>query len=468
MKKLFTFVVAMAITAMAFGQFENVLSPTDQPIPASQEDRTGWIGGEEDYSHLFKVNEGGRIAMRLPAAGALPAGDLSVTKVAFRWQPGDQNGDPVGKRVRVLIFAGGKSDWIQPGQNTSITMDTTVQGVLLHAQNYQCIEEGWSGAMAGWQTVEMDHPVALPSNQEIWIAVQALENTCFIVDPDFDKEHPEWWGQHLIFGYRSQEPAGWVWSTAGFNTGNEAVIPGKFGLKVLIDNGETYVNTTDWSVKLLSTETLSTYTAIDRLYVDRFMMSDSLYLYPDLMNLGPDVNDADGKITISVEGRPDIVFYNKRFSEIAPEGATFSIDVGVNSGIALSWLGGHMAFRDMESYGLTFPFTVCCTFESYGRDPKLSNNTACVKVTDKETDDGISENSSTLTISPNPASTYIKVKNAAGSRIAVYNIAGQEVLSVASAEANETLNVSNLTAGLYIVRVVDGNEVSTAKVSIVR
>ena len=60
------------------------------------------------------------------------------------------------------------------------------------------------------------------------------------------------------------------------------------------------------------------------------------------------------------------------------------------------------------------------------------------------------------------------MENAAGSMITGYNVAGQEVLSVTSAEANETLNVSNLKAGLYIVRVANGNEVSTAKVSIVR
>ena len=41
-------------------------------------------------------------------------------------------------------------------------------------------------------------------------------------------------------------------------------------------------------------------------------------------------------------------------------------------------------------------------------------------------------------------------------------------MSLTSSKANETLNVSNLNAGLYIVRVVNGNEVSTAKVSIVR
>ena len=469
MKKLFTFLVAMVIATMAFGQID-ILYPAEQLLQNDQEDRTGWIGGLEDYTHLCRLSEGARIAMRLPAAGALPAGELSVTKVAFRWQPGDENGNSVGKLVRVLIYSGCNSEWIQPGQNISTTMDTTVQGILLYSQDYECVVNSWNTTMNGWQTVVLDHPVAVPSNQEIWIAVQALEETCFIVDPDFDKEHPEWWGQHLIYGYRTQEPAGWHWRTAGFTLPNETVIPGKFGLRVLIDNGETYVNTTDWSVNLLSVETLPTYTAIDRLYVDQFMMEDSLYLYPDFMNRGPDENVADAQITMYVEGRPDIVFLNKRFTQIAPEGVEMSINVEVNHGYAISWLDGHMAFRDMERMGLTFPFYVCCTFESLGRDPNPSNNTACVKVTDRETDDeeGISETSNTLNISPNPASTYIKVENAAGSRIAVYNIAGQEVMSVASAEANETLNVSNLTAGLYIVRVVNGTEVSTAKVSIVR
>ena len=41
-------------------------------------------------------------------------------------------------------------------------------------------------------------------------------------------------------------------------------------------------------------------------------------------------------------------------------------------------------------------------------------------------------------------------------------------MSVENAKADETLNVSNLNTGLYIVRVVNGDKVSSAKVSIVR
>ena len=74
----------------------------------------------------------------------------------------------------------------------------------------------------------------------------------------------------------------------------------------------------------------------------------------------------------------------------------------------------------------------------------------------------------TVNVFPNPASTAITVENVAGAQISVFNIAGQEVLSVEAANANETLNVSALPEGMYIVRVVNGTEVGTSKVSIVR
>ena len=473
MRKLFTFVMAMVITAMVFGQMENIIYPGVEPVQDPQDDRTGWIGGGEDYSHLYNMPANWRVCMRLPASGALPAGNLSVSKVAFRWQPRDINQNPVGKHVRILIFAGCNSDWIEGGQNVYNTRDTTVQGNLLYAQDYECIEAGWSTTMAGWQTVEMNSLVPIPSDQEIWIAVEAVEATSILIDPDFNKEHPDWWGQHLIFGQNNANE--YLWATVGFPGSNETIITGKFGLKVLIDNGEAYQNTTDWTVSMYSLESLESKTPITRLYVDPYMLEDSLYLYPGILNMGPDSNIADGRIRIFVPNT-DIIFYDKRYSQIAPEGVGgFSINVEVMSGWLLDWIDGLMAFSDMERYGLTFPFYVACTFETDGFDPRPANNTVYVKVTDRETDDEeppidlVNSNGlNTLNISPNPANTHIKVENAAGSRITVYNIAGQEVMSVASAEANETLNVSNLKAGLYIVRVANGNEVSTAKVSIVR
>ena len=452
--------MAMIVTALVFGQNDNIVYPIDQPEQDSP-NRTGWVGGTDSYNYYFILQEGQKYAMRLPAAGELPAGDdLTITQVGFRWQS-SADGNNFDPHFRILIYAGGNGDWIQPGQSVSKTMDTTVQGTLLYSQDYEAQEYGW-------QLVKLNRAVAIPENMEIWIAVQALGRSCCHVCPDFEKSHPEWWGQHLIFGY-SEDPVGYYWRTAAFKRAEEERVPGRFALMALVDNGEDYVNTVDWDVDMYSLETAEEQKNITYLYVDPFMMQDKLYLAPALWNLGPDDNSFDGLVQLYVDN-PRIYFVNKNLSEIKSNYR----EIGPGFGWVFDDFGALMEFSAMERYGLTFPFYVCMTYESYGRDPNPSNNQACVKISDKETDepedpnDGISEKSNTLVISPNPASTYIKVKNAAGSQISVYSIAGQEVLSVASAEANETLNVGNLAAGLYTVRVVKGNEVSIAKVSIVR
>lgn len=461
MKKLFTLLMAMVITTMVFGQNEKQLYRLDQPVQGSQ-DRTGWIGGQDDYRYYTMLNEGEKFAMRLPAAGELPAGDLTVTKVSFGWQSsgGDNTFDP---NFRILIYAGGNGDWINlETSSTTInrTMDTTVQGTLLYSQIY-------SAPSNGWQMVELTTPVQLPANQEIWIAVQALGNSCTWVAVDEDEAHPEWWGQHVNFYYRNLEnptpdnPAGYCWWTPTWaNEAETAYITGKYALKVLIDNGEAYVNVNDWRVDMYSLDTYEDQEDITFLYIDEFMMEDSLYLAPALWNMGPDSNNSNGMVRMYIEGT-ELYFINTTLDSLAAD-----INVGPSSGWIFSNMGGLLAFSDMENYGLSFPFNVCFSFEPYGQDPNLNNNIACAEITD--IDLGIPTTTNTLNVFPNPANTYINVENAAGSQISVYNIAGQEVLSVESAEANETINVSNLNAGLYIVRVVNGNEVSTAKVSIIR
>ena len=454
MKKLFTFLMAMVITTMVFGQFTKTYYPLDQPILATQDDRTGWIGGTEDYQYYFELVEGEKIAMRLPAAGELPTGNLTVTKVGFGWQSGVTGTSTVfDPNFRILIYAGGNGDWINLEECTTTiiyTTDTNVQGNLLYSQDYMCENNGW-------QIVELNEPVALPANQEIWIAIQALGASCTWVCPDDNGEHQDWWGQYLDFFNTTN--MGHIWFVPAFGD-NPPYVTAKYALKVLIDNGEAYQNTTDWWAQMYSVQSAEDQESITYLYVDDFMMEDSLYLAFGIWNMGPDANTADGRVHMYIE--------NTEYDIIDTNLGVMLEDLTIESGRGLLYrnTGGILAFSDMDEMGLTFPFNVCISYESFGYDPVASNNTACAEITD--IDLGVSETANTLTISPNPASTYIKVENAAGSQITVYNLAGQEVLSVASAEANETLNVSNLNAGLYIVRVVNGNEVSTAKVSIVR
>ena len=443
----------MVITSMVFGQFVKTYHPIAQPIPASQ-DRTGWVGGDVDFEYYYDMDEGEKIAMRLPAAGALPTGNnLSVTKVSFGWQTSTGTTASCSPDFRILIYAGGNGDWIDLelcSAGGAYSQDTTVQGNLLYSQTYACTANGW-------QMVELDEPVAIPSNQEVWIAIEALGKSCTWVAPDVTGDQ-NWWGQYLDYYYEDYFHS-YIWYVPAFGQA-APYASAKFALKALIDDGEAYVNSTDWLAQMYSLDTYATQEAIEYLYIDNYMMGDSLYLAPALWNMGPDSNFADGRVQLYVENS-EIVFLDTNLGVLMQD-----ISIASMSGVIFKNMGGLLAFSDMEDLGLSFPFNVCISYESFGYDPVTSNNTACAIITD--VDMGISETTSTLTVSPNPASTYIKVENAAGSQIAVYNIAGQQVMSIANADANETLNVSNLTAGLYIVRVVNGNEVTTAKVSIVR
>jgi len=130
-------------------------------------------------------------------------------------------------------------------------------------------------------------------------------------------------------------------------------------------------------------------------------------------------------------------------------------------------------WSELQELGFEFPLEMCLSIEYVpvagyvSEDPNTDNDTYCITITD-EPEVGISENTNTLSIQPNPASTQITIDNAAGAQVTIYNISGQQVMSIEAASANETINVSNLSEGLYVVRVVNGTEVATSKVSIVR
>jgi hypothetical protein len=83
---------------------------------------------------------------------------------------------------------------------------------------------------------------------------------------------------------------------------------------------------------------------------------------------------------------------------------------------------------------------------------------------------GIEENTNTgITISPNPSSIGIfNVEFVQASSVKVLNATGEEVYAenVKAGETKATLNLSNLTNGVYFICVLDGDKVSKNKVVI--
>lgn len=117
-------------------------------------------------------------------------------------------------------------------------------------------------------------------------------------------------------------------------------------------------------------------------------------------------------------------------------------------------------------------FEFCATVEIVGAatDPVPANNTICLMVArGAEAPTSISEiGGNMVSIYPNPATSVINIDNAEGAQIALFDINGKMVYSVEHAAANQQISTEGLTQGLYIARIISGNDVVTKKINVVR
>jgi hypothetical protein len=77
----------------------------------------------------------------------------------------------------------------------------------------------------------------------------------------------------------------------------------------------------------------------------------------------------------------------------------------------------------------------------------------------------VSEN---INIYPNPTTGMLNITNVEGSSIQILNLMGQVIESIESASDFNTVDMSAYAEGTYIVRVMNGNEVNTSKVNIMK
>ncbi len=80
---------------------------------------------------------------------------------------------------------------------------------------------------------------------------------------------------------------------------------------------------------------------------------------------------------------------------------------------------------------------------------------------------GVAENNiEGFTVTPNPAKTQVTFSTVASEilNVAIYDVTGKQVMNIANAQG--TVNVSNLTTGIYIVRATENGQTSIAKLVI--
>ena len=75
----------------------------------------------------------------------------------------------------------------------------------------------------------------------------------------------------------------------------------------------------------------------------------------------------------------------------------------------------------------------------------------------------VAEWTNTIFVYPNPVTETLSIRNAEGSRVAIYNANGQIVKLIEKAEPNATVNVTSLSVGVYYVQITQDNRVNTVK-----
>jgi hypothetical protein len=473
MKKLFTLLMAMACVTMSFAQLNEYQVVN---VPDNNEQlRSDWFGWYQTSQTVFVLPAESEYLLRIPA-GSFSG---SITQVKFYhiagenitgWanEPGSDQPPFDNETYTIKIYTN-----VQWSQVTYIgddsqehTYDTIAPGTPVWTMNYSPTE-------VGVQNVTLSTPFEITSAMgDVCVAIYAPDMSAMGLC-NTDEECA-----HLNF---LNENDGNGWWHPQFGNANTGYNHKPYFLGVYYEDGSSYQPKCDFRVGIHNPEDESTYPDnVDELFVDNY--TDSLALAFEMGNYGPD--DAYGVLTLTCyveyNGVETEIFQDPTYdlSEITTNGY-----LPVNYGFWNASYGNILSLlrseedpdepSQFEEIGLGWPFQLCihADFQSTNGaiDPNMENNTYCVTVHNVDAESGINEvANSTLNVTPNPASTEVMIENAAGAQIFVYNIAGQEVMSIASAEANETLNVSNLNAGLYIIRVVNGNEVSTAKVSIVR
>ncbi|MFO7790951.1 MAG: choice-of-anchor J domain-containing protein, partial [Bacteroidales bacterium] len=101
----------------------------------------------------------------------------------------------------------------------------------------------------------------------------------------------------------------------------------------------------------------------------------------------------------------------------------------------------------------------------------VGNDGAAAYVDLFEVDEGTEVNdldNSIISVFPNPANNTVYVENAENAEINILNMLGQKVASQTATSSRETVNISDLSNGTYIIRIEDGNEVITQKLNVVK
>ena len=457
MKKLFTLAVAMMLVSMSFAQGLLINTTTQVQLPESE--RSDWYGFNSTSGSVFVMAAESEYCLRIPE-GEVPAGS-QIERVRFYHTTSDHvTGSNVptfnNETYVIRIYTGTTYD----AEQGNIT-----PGTIAYSQNYT-VPDGDEGL--GINIVDLATPFTMPATGDVTVSIYAAEAAAACLcptDPDCADNSFALFGDYASNGYHHYQ----------FGSNGTDYYDKPFLLSVYYNDGQAYQPKSDFSPEMYDPEDAQTYPdEVTEIRIDEY--TESLYFYGGAFNMG--VDPAIGYYTLSIYMDGTTPFYFEDHTQLNETADTVEMYYGwrwqfgildlIEDADIIGWTYDYdaLTFVEHPDINLCINIEYTSTDEYNGIDPNTENNTYCVRYYYSGV--GIDEKTNDLNVYPNPACNEIHIDNAAGAQVSIYNVAGQEVMSIENADASATINVANLTEGLYIVRVVNGNEVSTSKVNIVR
>ncbi|MEI6766803.1 MAG: T9SS type A sorting domain-containing protein [Bacteroidota bacterium] len=122
------------------------------------------------------------------------------------------------------------------------------------------------------------------------------------------------------------------------------------------------------------------------------------------------------------------------------------------------------AIDTSHQYAVAAPYTITLgdIFVGYCFFTSAQDTTANIDICS-----GIGTNqTSAVSIYPNPAKNFINIDNAVNARVEIYNMLGMNVARINSAGVSETIDISALPAGSYFIRIENDGAVQTRKIEV--
>jgi len=136
-------------------------------------------------------------------------------------------------------------------------------------------------------------------------------------------------------------------------------------------------------------------------------------------------------------------------------GANTQLDIPITFALNSAW-GGSLANHDYEIIVWVQDLNTKEVYDAQKMDLDL------IPVSINEI------NAANINVYPNPASNYVMINNAENANVQVYDVLGNKVLDLNNISNNYKMDVSNLSQGSYVLKIVQNNQIVTKRISLVK